>query len=56
MKTFQVAIRYEAWVNYEVQANNKEDAIEKAWHKFEHNPPEPEYGDWTVESTHEVKE
>jgi hypothetical protein len=56
MKTFQVAIRYEAWVNYEVQANNKDEAIGNAWRKFEHNPPEPEYGDWTVESAQEIKE
>lgn len=53
MRTYEVELRRESYITLTVEANNPEEAEEKAWHELEHNYPNINDSTWTLESIEE---
>lgn len=57
MKTYQVEIRYTAYVNYFIEAISPEDAEQQAWVRVHANPSEAmRLGEWECLEVEEVTE
>lgn len=55
MKTFEVEMKYTAYVIVTVEAEDKEEAERLAWHELDSNGSTDRGGDWELESIEEVK-
>jgi hypothetical protein len=56
MKTYQVTLKRESYINYEVQAESAEKAEELAWQELEHDDyHKKEDASWDCDSIEEVK-
>jgi hypothetical protein len=53
MKNFEVVMVYTAYQYYEVEAKDKNEAMEQAWYKFEKNPLDSSYGEWSITEVEE---
>ena len=59
MKTYEVEFRRESYVVVTVEAESKDEAIDKAWEELEMLATQPkniEDSTWDVESIEEIKE
>jgi len=54
VKTFEVAMVYTAYAYYTVEAKDKNEAMEQAWYKFEKNPHDSSYGEWSIKEVEEL--
>lgn len=52
MKTYEVELRRTSYITMTVEADNKDDAEEKAWKEVE-NRDDESYATWEVESIEE---
>lgn len=53
MKTYQVEFKYEAYALYEVSADTKEEAEDKAWLRLQDDDDGFPYGEWQPHSVSE---
>jgi hypothetical protein len=53
MKTFEVELKRESYVTLTIDANNREEAEEKAWHQIEQNYPNINDSQWNLSSIEE---
>lgn len=55
-KTYQVELKYTSYVMYEIEANSKEDAENKAWDRLENDSDyRGHYGEWDINLIEEVE-
>lgn len=54
MKTYQVELKYEAYVLYEISADSKEEAESKAWVRLQDDDGGLPYGEWQRHSVSEI--
>jgi len=55
MKTYQIALKYETYAHFEIEADNLEDAEAQAWASIDADGGEAtRYGEWTTDSIEEV--
>jgi hypothetical protein len=57
MKKYQVELKYESYIMYEVEAENVDQAEDKAWEMLNDDSDyEGRSGDWSVNSVEESKD
>ena len=57
MKKYQIELKYESYIMYEVEAENVDQAEDKAWEMLNDDSDyEGRSGDWSVNSVEESKD
>ena len=54
MKTYDVELRRTSYITFTVEADNEEDALDKAWEEC-NDRPDSDDATWGVESIEEMK-